>query len=395
MSRYLFVFPPLVGHVSPAAGVAGELERRGHEVAWVAHRDVVGELIGDQAVVYPAGDRFLAHIRQHLPERDTVSGLAAVRFLWEKVLIPLALDMADPVRSAVDDFDPHVVVTDQQTFAGAIVAAERGLRWAASACSTAALLDPALPAVAEWMGEKLAGLCRDVGASELVEAGFDPRHSPHLVLEYSTPALTGEPRAAPTSTAFVGPIMPEWADHVAFPWDWLDRHDTNVVTTLGTLSHGIGDRFLRTVLDAVDGQPYGVVMVADDERLPRPANVLIRPFVPLSGLLPRTQAMVCHAGHNTALGALAFGVPLVCAPIRDDQPITAQQVVRAGAGVRLRHSRATSADVAAAIDTVLHDPSYRAAARDIAESFAAAGGAGAAADSLEALVVTASGATHH
>ena len=34
MSRYLFVVPPLVGHINPTLAVAEQLAGRGHEVAW-------------------------------------------------------------------------------------------------------------------------------------------------------------------------------------------------------------------------------------------------------------------------------------------------------------------------------------------------------------------------
>ena len=34
MSRYLFVVPPMVGHVNPSIAVGRELLARGHDVAW-------------------------------------------------------------------------------------------------------------------------------------------------------------------------------------------------------------------------------------------------------------------------------------------------------------------------------------------------------------------------
>ena len=57
----------------------------------------------------------------------------------------------------------------------------------------------------------------------------------------------------------------------------------------------------------------------------------------------------------------------------------------AGAGIRLRFGRAGSEQIGAALDTVLDDPSYAAAARRIGDSFRAAGGAAAAADALLSL----------
>jgi UDP:flavonoid glycosyltransferase YjiC (YdhE family) len=82
---------------------------------------------------------------------------------------------------------------------------------------------------------------------------------------------------------------------------------------------------------------------------------------------------------------LAHGLPLVLAPIRDDQPIVADQVVRAGAGLRVRFGRVGAAELRAAVDTVLDEPGYRAAAEVVARSFREAGGAAAAADAVEAL----------
>jgi UDP:flavonoid glycosyltransferase YjiC (YdhE family) len=393
VSRYLFVFPPFVGHVNPAAGVAAELQQRGHEVAWVAHEDVVGPLLGADAAIYPAGDGFLGQVIEHLDQRERVKGVAALQFLWDRVLVPLALDMVDPVRAAVDQFRPDVVVADQQTFAGSIVAAQLGITWAVSACSTAELVAPLslVPKVATWMQDQLDGLYAKLGMPELGEGGFDPRFSPRLVIEYSTLALVGEVERDLGPVAFVGPVPPPRRpdDPVPFPWEWLEQHETNVFVSLGTLSQDIGEPFLCRVRDAVAGQPYGVVMVSPDESPTNgtswPGNVVLRSFVPQYDLLPHMQAVLCHGGHNTTVGALALGIPVVCAPIRDDQPVTAAQVVRAGAGRRLKFTRSTPADIADAIDAVLYDPSYRDAAGRIARSFEAAGGAPAAADRLELL----------
>lgn len=36
MSGFLFVVPPLVGHINPTVGVAAELAARGHRVAWAS-----------------------------------------------------------------------------------------------------------------------------------------------------------------------------------------------------------------------------------------------------------------------------------------------------------------------------------------------------------------------
>jgi UDP:flavonoid glycosyltransferase YjiC (YdhE family) len=78
-------------------------------------------------------------------------------------------------------------------------------------------------------------------------------------------------------------------------------------------------------------------------------------------------------------------LPLVVAPIRDDQPVIAQQVVRAGAGIRVRYGRLSPRALRDAVRRVLDEPSYRLAAGRIRASFAAAGGAHAAAEALGAM----------
>ena len=107
--------------------------------------------------------------------------------------------------------------------------------------------------------------------------------------------------------------------------------------------------------------------------------------MPQLDLLPHLDAVVCHGGHNTVCESLWHGVPLVLAPIRDDQPIVAGQVVDSGAGVRVRFNRATEAHLTTAVERVLTDESFRAAAMRISRSFQAAGGSTAAADHLERL----------
>jgi UDP:flavonoid glycosyltransferase YjiC (YdhE family) len=389
VSRFLFVFPPFVGHVNPALGVAEALQERGHAVAWVTHEAVIGDVLRD-AQVYPAGDDFLDYIVEHLPERDRLKGLAGVKFLWEKVLVPLGLAMADPVRAAVDDFRPDVIVADQQAFAGAVIAVERGLPWAGSACGTAELMDPAMtmPKVAAWFDRQIEVMLHEMGKADLAATGFDPRFSPQLLIQYSTPELVGVITRDVPSVAFVGPSLPRWAEETPFPWEWLDRHERNVLVSMGTLSQGSTVRFLGTVLDAVADRPYGVVLVGDAGLLDHavPDNVLVVPFVPQLSLLPRIDAVLAHGGHNTTVGALSEGVPLVLAPIRDDQPVLADQLARSGAGLRVNFNRAKAADIAAALDAVLDDPSFRDTAQRIGDAFARAGGPPRAAELLEGLV---------
>jgi MGT family glycosyltransferase len=305
--------------------------------------------------------------------------------------------MLPGVERAVARFRPDVVVTDQQALAGAAVAERNAIPWATSATTSAELVDPLamLPKVAEWVRELITGFLGRAGLPADAAATLDPRFSDRLVLAFSTPALVGRDRTFPDHWAFVGPSIGSRPADVDFPWDWLRDDMPLVLISLGTLNHAAGERFFRVAADAIIGLQVQAVMVAPPHLIDQPPpNLLVRARVPQLALLPRTAAVVSHCGHNTVCEALAHGLPIVAAPIRDDQPMIADQVVAAGAGVRVRFGRVRPELLADAVDAVLTDPRYAEGARTVAASFAAAGGPEEAARRVVALAPTTATPVH-
>ncbi|MGW1763968.1 glycosyltransferase [Streptomyces sp. NPDC002073] len=387
--RVLFVVPPLAGHVNPTAAVAAELAARGHDTAWTGPAGVLSGLLPAHARLYSAGDDAGpdagGYAALHGRWRD-LRGVAALRFLWAEALVPLARAMVPGVERAVAAFAPDVVVADQQALAGAVVARRFGIPWVTSASTSAEFTRPfaGFPKVGAWVAEQLAGLLAECGAPP----GWDPRFSDRLVLVFSTPELIGG-GPFPAHHAFVGPAFGSRPPGADFPWRQLDPGRRRVLVSLGTLNQEAGSRFYAAVLAAGEQLADRVqLIVAAPRHLvgPVPPYALVRETVPQLRLLPHLDAVVSHGGHNTVCEALAHGLPLVVAPIRDDQPIVAQQVAEAGAGVRVRFGRARPGDLHDALTAVLDDSGpHRRAARRIQASFAAAGGAATAADRLEKL----------
>lgn len=382
MSRFLFVVPPLTGHTNPTLAVAAELKQRGHHVAWVGHPGQIKPLLPAAATLYALDDSVPDSLVDAMTsEAQTVRGLAALKFLWSDFFLPLAEAMIPGVEQAVADFGPDVMVVDQQALAGALVARRRGLPWVTFATTSAGVTDPlaALPKVKAWLNESFEHLQR--------QAGLDPEPtldaSPHGVVVFSTAALVGTAEAYPEHFHFVGPSIKQRQDDTDFPWDQL-HSGPKVLVSLGTVNMDRGQRFFQTAVEALSREPLQVIMVAPPGVVPDPPdNFLIRPRVPQLALLPHCSAVVTHAGHNTVCESLAHGLPLVLAPIKDDQPVVAQQVSDAGAGIRVKFGRLKPADLRSAVLTVLREPSYRQAAQRIQASFAAAGGETAVADLLE------------
>lgn len=394
MSRFLFVVPPFAGHINPTLGVGRALRGLGHEVAWTGLAGgvepllpadcpfVAGEQTADAAEV-------TATLATMYERARALRGAAAFKFLWEDALLPLARAMVPEVRSAVDRFGPDVLVVDQQAFAGAIVARERHLPWATSATTSAELANPlrAMPVVDAWVRREMDQLVVD--SADGVEPGADLRFSPHLIIAFTTRALVGDVDGIPEHVAFVGPSIDRDRVPVAFDLAWLDPDRPHVLVSLGTLNAQSGSRFFGVVVEALAGEPLQAVVVAPPGQISTDAeNILVVPAVPQLDLLAHLDAVVTHGGHNTVCESLAAGVPLVVAPIKDDQPMIADQVVAAGAGVRVKFGRVRPEQLRDAVWQALTDPALRAGAAVVQASFDGAGGAPVAAEQLADLATT-------
>jgi MGT family glycosyltransferase len=372
--RCLLVVPPLAGHVLPALALADELRSRGHEVAWAGPGPGLRALIGEREPVLSTGSRLFR------PQGG--SGDAAIRSLWEGFVVPYARFTRKALAGVVEQWRPDVLLVDQHTPAGALVARRAGLPWVSLAPSALELVERLAPDQADWRD----GLLRELwqGAGLPAEEYADPRFSPALVLAFTSRALLGEV-ALPAQTALVGPLLGRRPVPQPFPWERLDPARTPVLVSLGTLAADVAGDFHRRVAEALAplaDRVQGIVAGAPGEL---PGHVLAVDRVPTLELLRRTRlgAVVCHGGMNTVCEALAHGVPVVAAPIRHDQPVTAAQLVAAGAGRRVDFAAASPAELREALTAVLEQPGYRTAATALAEDFRAAGGAPQAAHRIE------------
>ncbi len=379
MSRFLLVVPPLRGHISPLLGVASALTARGLDTAWVGGEWLRPQLGPDQVIFDCDTDRFASN---SLRPPD-LRGAAALKFLVQDYLVPLAEAMLSGVTAAVDRFRPDVVVADQHTFAGAMVAQRTAVPWATSASTSAEFTASTPPKVDAWIRERLD----DLWVRNGLTPHTDPRFSDDLVLAFTTEAFVGRLARPHHAIRFVGPAI---TGRGTGDWQppWPDTGTPTVLITLGTANTGAGGRFLRECAAAVAtraGTLRAVIVDPAGHLGPQPDLIAVRHEIPQLAAMATMDAVLCHAGHNTVCEALWHGLPLVVAPIRDDQPTIAEQVVNSGTGTRLRFTSANAVQIADALDEVLTTTAFTHAARHIQRSFQAAGGAPSAADHLESL----------
>jgi UDP-N-acetylglucosamine:LPS N-acetylglucosamine transferase len=240
----------------------------------------------------------------------------------------LARERADEVQALCTEWRPDVVVCDETDF-GAMLVAERLELPYASVFTTA--------------------------------PGFIPRElraalRAHLVLSPFPPSLR-DPGPAHCFRTLAGAV--ERA--AGLP---------TVYFTLGTVFNlESGDLFTRVLAGLRELEVDVVTTVGrqiDPAELgPQPARVRVERYLPHADVLPRCDAVVSHGGSGTVLGALAHGLPSVLLPMGADQPWNAARCEELGVALVLDALRATPDDVREAVSTVLHDPSYRAAAERV------------------------------
>ncbi len=163
---------------------------------------------------------------------------------------------------------------------------------------------------------------------------------------------------------YVGPLNhPATRAKVPFPWDQLTGVPL-VYASMGTLQNGL-DWVFRTILEACATLDVQLVLslggssLALSELGPLPENALAVSYAPQVELLAGASLCITHAGLNTALDALAHGVPMVAIPVTNDQPGVAARIQWSGVGETIALDQLTTAALRDMVSKVLATPDYR------------------------------------
>jgi MGT family glycosyltransferase len=176
-----------------------------------------------------------------------------------------------------------------------------------------------------------------------------------------------------------------------------------VYATLGTVFNQ-QPRIFEAILAAFDGLPANLILTVGRNVDPaafgaQPPNVIVERYIPQSEVLGRCDAVITHGGYNTLIAALRHGLPVCCLPMAADQPINTRRAVRLGTGLSCANARRSSspfgvvdperlqpAAIRDAVQRLLNEPGYRAAARRLRAEIEALPGTDRAVAALEQLV---------
>ncbi len=407
MARILLSVVPASGHVNPMLAIGQALHTNGHTVAFTTaemYQEQI-ERAGFQfyAMAYPAGAVEAIHEAFRQPAR------------WSSQFSPQApqsyffRDLPDLVASiitAIEDFKPDVLANDGNQYAGPIAADACGIPYSNFFAIVNPLLSKDAPPFGlgltwkptghpyRWLWKLLRMLVygvmlrHDLFVNRVRRRyGLKSRWgnllapSPYLTLIATTDDYEYPRRDLGRQVMYVGPVTTAQRGevHDDFPWEWLAKDDRpTFYVSMGTIVRG--DKIFRYVIELAKKANWKAVIAVgrgtDPAQFePLPDNILLRQFVPQLKLMQHIDAMVSHGGNNTVSEALLHGLPLVVIPVSADQPDSAGHVVACGAGLRLSPWRVTQKQLGDAMDTLLHEPTYREAAQRIQASYQLTAGA--------------------
>ena len=417
MTHFGILCPGSTGPLNTMLPLGQELQQRGHRVTLCGGIDT-------QSKVQAAGIEFLAVGEKEFPSGSTTESLAKLGELQGmaafKYTVELLKNMAEvKLRYAPEllkEAGVEALLVNQGSIEGGTVADIMGIPFV-TVCSAVVLnREPYIPpfnTLWEYSPALWARLRNQMGytlislvARPIRDAVDEYRKKWNLPLHsdpndaYSQLAQISQ---APAEFEFPRKRLPEWFHFtgtyhtsasrapVPFPYEKLTEKPL-IYASMGTLQNRLVPIFYKIASACKELDAQLVISLggsAKPESLPDlPGNPLVVEYAPQLELLEKATLMITHAGMNTTMECLKYGVPMVAIPVTNDQPGVAARTAWSGAGEAISLKKLTVSKLRETIKQVLTEDSYKQNALRLQTAILNAGGVKRAADIIENAVST-------
>ncbi|MBB6147158.1 MGT family glycosyltransferase [Silvibacterium bohemicum] len=410
-----FLSQPISGHLNPMTALARKLQSRGHEVVFIS-------VLDGESIIRGAGLDFVPFCEQEYPLGSAtrswggvskMHGLDVAQFTVHNVLPGLIAAGLEHLEKKIVETGVEALVIDTIYFYLELVPMHLGIPfvhiWNILHVDFSGATPPSFfnwphEVSPEALARNKEG-ARQLGIAwkPIAEAAAGYAEKNGLKIDWSDYGYTASKLAIISQTPkefdfpgspwppqfhYAGPLHEEGGRApIDFPWEKLDGKPL-IYASLGTLVNGL-EHIYRTILAAV--APLSDVQLVisvgrnlDLEELGKiPSNTVVVRSAPQLELLKRASLCITHAGLNTALEALAQGVPLVAIPIGYEQPGVAARIAHHGVGEFVEVDDLTVEGLSELIDRVRNNPSYRDKALYFQDVIAKTNGPETAADVIE------------
>ena len=218
----------------------------------------------------------------------------------------------------------------------------------------------------------------DLGLPVLVDV-MDLFDRADRLLLATSQAFDFQADSLPDNFRYVGPLLdvPNWSKSLqAKSWQapWSAQSDRpRALIACSTGAQGQRDLFQR-IIDAMGAVEIDALATTgpnlDVADLRAPKNVHLIRGAPHDLVMKDVSVVVSQGGHGTVTRSLINALPQLVLPMGRDQVDNAARVEAKGAGLRLPPT-ASEAEIAAAVNRLITEPQFKAAARLLGEAIKA------------------------
>lgn len=400
------------GHLNPLLALSQELKKRGHRITFFEKPKIEPWIRQAGLNFFPiAGQSSRSlHIKPPVENTGIWSEMSMLRFNLKRIAndletflqeTPPALEHAGVDALLIDEIAltgptvaqllhlPYFIVSTSvpHNFGWSAYPWRSGYRYSTSWLSYVenALLEVSSLRMRGPLRHALDRYRRRIGLGPI-----DELHNifPALAQITPLPQCIDLPRASlPQNFHYTGPFIGETArPPVDFPWRRLDGRPV-VYASLGT-TRNVQTFLFHLIAEACVGLDTQLVISLGGRFDPEifsdlPGNPLVTKYAPQLDLLKVAKIVVTHAGSNTVFETLREGKPMVAIPIAYDQPAIAFRLARLGLAEVIPIQRISMDRIRGAVATVLNDPRYGNAAREMQAKIRSIHGCERAAEIIE------------
>ena len=353
--RILMVNLPFAGHTNPTLPLAKALVTAGHEVTYVNAECMRSRIEATGAAFVPYRD-FPAD-----PAEDEKTK-RSFRACW---------DTAMALKGAFD-----LLLYEMFFYPGFTLAQKLGVpcvrQWSQPAWSVGTWLNKPFRfrMSAHLLDQQImsAGDRQHMGQGERSLSGANLGDRPALNIVYLPEEMQDGREDFGEGWVFLPPPVETPQQEAFLPWEALPR--PIVYVSMGSIMSDRG--FCRQVVKGLGGRDMTVILNTgriDPASLgDLPGNVRAYSFVPQMQVLAHADVFATHCGMNSVNEALLQGVPMVCLPVKNDQPGNAARLVELGVGRQVSPYFLSGKKLCAAVEAVAQDAGMRERAAALRES---------------------------
>jgi MGT family glycosyltransferase len=384
--RFLLTSWGTLGNLSPLLTAGRLLRRNGHHIRVMADPAM-------RAEIEAADFEFVTWRRAPIGEAADPTDFSDLRDWMRRALFEPASAYAADIRDEIGRMPTDALLSLDVLFGAALAAEASNLPFALLSPHVSIRILPGMPPATSELGQPTTAQERaeveaanatlaasmnislpilnkariDLGLPALADFMHLFDRADRLLLATSR-AFDFQADSLPDNFRYVGPLLdvPNWSKAWQAPWSELsDRPRALIACSTG--AQGQRDLFQR-VIDAAGAIEIDALVTTgpnlDIADLRAAKNVHLQRGAPHDQVMRQVSLVISHGGHGTVCRSLINGLPQLILPMGRDQGANAARVEAKGAGLRLP-STASASEIAAAIDRLITEPQFRAAARHV------------------------------